>query len=51
MSVAGQGLPQIIMVLGSAGGVGGSRVVRSAVVATKGNDYFLAANHTKNSWA
>ena len=43
MSVAGQGLPQIIVVLGIAGGVGGSRVVRGAVVATKGNDYFLAA--------
>ena len=26
-----------------AGGVGGSRMVRGAVVATKGNDYFLAA--------
>ena len=43
MSVAGRGLPQIIVVLGIAGGVGGSRVVRGAVVATKGNDFFLAA--------
>ena len=43
MSVAGQGLPQIIVVLGIAGGVGGSRVVRGAVLATKGNDFFLAA--------
>ena len=43
MSIAGRGLPQIIVVLGIAGGVGGSRVVRGAVVATKGNDYFLAA--------
>ena len=43
MSVAGQGLPQIIVVLGIAGGVGGSRVVRGAVVALKGNDYVLAA--------
>ena len=43
MSVAGQGLLQIIVVLGIAGGVGGSRVVGGAVVATKGNDYFLAA--------
>ena len=34
---------QIIVVLGIAGGVGGSRVVRGAVVATKGNDFFLAA--------
>ena len=31
------------MVLGIAGGVGGSRVVRGAVVATKENDLFLAA--------
>ena len=31
------------MVLGIAGGVGGSRVVRGAVVATKENDFFLAA--------
>ena len=29
--------------LGIAGGVGGSRVVRGAVVATKENDFFLAA--------
>ncbi len=43
MSVAGRGIPQIIVVLGIAGGVGGSRVVRGAVVAMKGNDYFLAA--------
>ena len=43
MSIAGRGLPQIIVVLGIAGGVGGSRVVRGAVVATKENDYFLAA--------
>ena len=43
MSIAGQGLPQIIVVLGIAGGVGGSRVVRGAVVATKENDFFLAA--------
>ena len=43
VGLRGQGLPQIIVVLGIAGGVGGSRVVRGAVVATKGNDYFLAA--------
>ena len=43
MSVVGRGLPQLIVVLGVAGGVGGSRVVRGAVVAAKGNDYFLAA--------
>ena len=43
MSVVGQGLLQIIVVLGVTGGIGGSRVVRSAVVAIKENDYFLAA--------
>ncbi|MDE0024787.1 MAG: ABC transporter permease subunit, partial [Spirochaetaceae bacterium] len=43
MSIAGRGLSQIIVVLGIASGVGGLRVVRGAVVATKGNDYFLAA--------
>ncbi len=43
MSVVGQGLLQIILVLGIAGGVEGSRVVRGAVIAIKENDYFLAA--------
>ena len=43
MSVVGQGLLQIIMVLGITGGISGSRVVRSAVVGIKENDYFLAA--------
>ena len=43
MSIVGRGLPQLIVVLGIAGGVGGSRVIRGAVVATKENDYFLAA--------
>ena len=43
MSVVGKGLPQTILVLGIAGGIGGSRVVRGAVVGTKENDYFLAA--------
>ena len=31
------------MVLGIAGGIGGSRVVRSAVIGIKEDDYFLAA--------
>ena len=31
------------MVLGVAGGIGGSRVIRSAVIGIKENDYFLAA--------
>ncbi len=43
MSIVGQGLLQIIMVLGIAGGVEGSRVVRGAVIAIKENDYFLVA--------
>ena len=43
MSLVGRGLPQIILVLGIAGGIGGSRVLRGAVIAIKENDYFLAA--------
>ncbi len=43
MSIVGKGLPQIIVVLGVAGGIGGSRVIRSAVIGIKENDYFLAA--------
>ena len=43
MSIVGQGLLQIIVVLGIAGGIGGSRVIRSAVIGVKENDYFLAA--------
>ena len=37
------GLLQIIVVLGIAGGVGGSRVTRSAVIGVKENAYFQAA--------
>ncbi len=48
MSIVGQGLLQIILVLGVAGGVGGSRVIRGAVVAIKENDYFLAARAVGN---
>ena len=43
MSIAGRGLLQIILVLGIAGGIGGSRVLRGAVIGIKENDYFLAA--------
>jgi len=43
MSIAGRGLLQMILVLGIAGGISGSRVIRSAVIAIKENDYFLAA--------
>ena len=42
MSIAGRGLPQLILVLGISGGIGGSRVVRGAVIGIKENDYFLA---------
>ena len=43
MSLVGRGLPQIILVLGIAGGLGGSRVVRGAVIGIKENVYFQAA--------
>ncbi len=43
MSIVGQGLFQLILVLGITGGISGSRVIRSAVIAIKENDYFLAA--------
>ena len=43
MSIAGQGLLQIILVLGIAGCIGSSRVARGAVIGIKENDYFLAA--------
>jgi peptide/nickel transport system permease protein len=43
MSIVGRGLLQIIVVLGIAGGISGSRVIRSAVIGIKENDYFLAA--------
>ena len=43
MSVVGQGVLQIIVVLGVSYGIGNSRIVRSAVISIKENDYFLAA--------
>ena len=43
MSLAGRGLLQIILVLGISSGISNSRVVRSAVIAIKENDYFQAA--------
>ena len=43
MSLVGRGLPQIIVVLGVTGGIGGSRVVRGAVIGIKENAYFQAA--------
>ncbi len=46
MSIAGQGLLQIVLVLGISGGIGGSRVLRGAVIGIKENEYFLAARAT-----
>ena len=46
MSIAGQGLAQMIIVLGVSAGIANSRVVRSAVIGIKGNDYFTAAEAT-----
>ena len=43
MSIAGRGVLQVILVLGIAGGIGGSRIVRGAVIAIKENVYFQKA--------
>ena len=43
MSILGQGLLQIIVVLGVTYGISNSRIIRSAVIGIKENDYFLAA--------
>ena len=43
MAIVGRGFFQIIAVLGISGGIGGSRVVRSAVIGVKENAYFQAA--------
>ena len=43
MSIAGRGLLQIVLVLGISGGIGGSRLVRGAVIGVKENSYFQAA--------
>ena len=43
MSLVGQGRLQIILVLGINGGIGGSRISRSAVIGIKENAYFKAA--------
>ena len=43
MSLVGQGQLQTILVLGISGGIGGSRISRSAVIGIKENDYFQAA--------
>ena len=43
MSIAGRGMPQIIIVLGVSGGIPASRVVRGAVLGVKENVYFQSA--------
>ena len=43
MSLVGQGQLQIILVLGITGGIGGSRIARSAVIGIKENIYIQAA--------
>ena len=42
MSIVGKGVPQLILVLGISGGIGGSRLVRGAVIDIKENTYFQA---------
>ena len=49
MSIVGKGLPQIILVLGISGGIGGGRLIRSAVIGIKENDYFQAAEAVGNT--
>jgi len=51
MSIVGQGLLQIIFVLGISGGLGSSRILRGGVIAIKENDYFLAADAIGSGWA
>jgi len=44
MSLLGQGLFQVLIVLGISGGIGGSRTMRSAVIAIRENMYVKAAD-------
>ena len=43
IAIVGQGIVQIIVVLGVTSGIGNSRVIRSAVIGIKENPYFEAA--------
>ena len=43
IAVVGKGLLQIILVLGISGGIGGARIIRSAVIGIKENVYFDVA--------
>ena len=49
MSIVGRGLPQIILVLGVSGGLGGGRLLRSAVIGIKENVYLEAAEAIGNT--
>ena len=49
MSIAGRGVPQVILVLGISGGIGGSRIVRGTVIGIKENVYFQAAEAIGNT--
>ena len=49
MSIVGQGVVQIILVLGISGGLGGSRVIRGWVMSIKENVYFEAAEAAGSS--
>ena len=49
MSIVGRGVPQIILVLGISGGLGGSRVIRGHIMSIKQNDYFRAAEAIGNT--
>ena len=49
ISIVGQGLLQLILVLGISGGIGGSRVIRGAVIGIKEDDYLLSAAATGSS--
>jgi len=50
VSVLGPGMPQIIVTLGLLLGIGGSRIVRSAVVSVREHMYVHAAQSTGASW-
>ena len=49
MSIAGRGVPQVILVLGISAGIGGSRIVRGTVIGIKENVYFQAAEAIGNT--
>jgi peptide/nickel transport system permease protein len=50
MAILGQGLVTVILVLGISGGIGASRVVRSAVIAIKENTYVSASESVGCTW-